>query len=114
MIHKMNLQNGPFNKIMEGSKTIEMRLNDEKRQLLSVGDFIEFNNSDTDILLMGEVIGLHKFRNFEEMYDAFDKISVGYEEWEDAIPSDMSQYYSEDDILKYGVLGIELKLVKEV
>lgn len=30
MKHKMNLNDGPFKRIMKGTKTIELRLNDEK------------------------------------------------------------------------------------
>ena len=34
----MNLHDIPFKKIKEGTKTIELRLNDEKRQLLKIKD----------------------------------------------------------------------------
>ena len=34
MKYKMNLDNGPFNRIKDGIKTLELRLYDEKRQLL--------------------------------------------------------------------------------
>ena len=44
MKHEMKLNNKPFEKIKKGTKTIELRLNDEKRQLLKVNDYIEFNN----------------------------------------------------------------------
>ena len=47
MKHNMNLNNRPFKSIKEGTKTIELRLNDEKRSLLKVGDEIEFTNRDT-------------------------------------------------------------------
>lgn len=51
MIHKMNLQNGPYNSIKNGDKDIELRLYDEKRRKINVGDIIEFNNDEnTDIL----------------------------------------------------------------
>jgi len=43
MLHQMKLQPSPFEKIKNGSKTIEVRLNDEKRQLLKVGDEIQFS-----------------------------------------------------------------------
>ena len=48
MKHNMNLNNRPFKSIKEGTKTIELRLNDEKRSLLKVGDEIEFTNRDTN------------------------------------------------------------------
>lgn len=41
MKHNMNLNNRPFESIKEGTKTIELRLNDEKRSLLKVGDEID-------------------------------------------------------------------------
>ena len=34
MIHEMRLHNEPFTKIKLGKKTIELRLNDEKRKLI--------------------------------------------------------------------------------
>ena len=40
-----DLNNRPFKSIKEGTKTIELRLNDEKRSLLKVGDEIEFTKN---------------------------------------------------------------------
>lgn len=42
MQHKMHLNHGPFKLIKQGTKTIELRLNDEKRQVLKENDLIEF------------------------------------------------------------------------
>jgi len=44
MNHEMKLNNGPFERIKNGTKTIELRLNDENRQLLKIKDLIEFTN----------------------------------------------------------------------
>ena len=60
MKHNMNLNNRPFKSIKEGTKTIELRLNDEKRSLLKVGDEIEFTNRDTNEKLSVDIINLHK------------------------------------------------------
>lgn len=111
MKYFMNLQNSPFLNIKRGAKTIEMRLFDEKRQLLKVGDTIEFTNVVTSEKLNVKVIGLHKFKNFEDLYSHFDKSQLGYLEIENANPSDMKQYYRDEDIAKYGVLGIEIKRI---
>lgn len=43
----MNLHNEPFELINKGTKTLELRLNDEKRQLLKENDIIEFTNRIT-------------------------------------------------------------------
>lgn len=108
-IHKMNLQDIPFKLIDDGTKTIEMRLYDEKRRLINKGDIIEFNNDNTDVIINTEVVDLHIYSSFFELYNAFDKISLGYREEENANPSDMEQYYSKEKIKKYGVVGIEIK-----
>ena len=111
MIYEMNLNNGPFEKIKNGTKNIEMRLYDEKRKMLMPCDKIKFTNKTTGDTILTEVVGLHIFKSFNELYKHFDKISLGYEAHEIALPSDMELYYSLDEQLKYGVVGIELKLI---
>lgn len=111
MIYKMNLQDGPFEAINNGTKTIEMRLYDEKRQKINVGDIIEFDNDNTSEIIKTEVVKLHLFPNFEELYNNFNKVAIGYSEDEEANPEDMSQYYKNEDIEKYGVVGIEIKKI---
>lgn len=111
MLHQMKLNEGPFNSIKAGTKTIEMRLYDEKRRKIKVGDNIEFTNRVTGETVIATVLSLHVFNSFEEMYNAFDKLSIGYAENEIANPHDMRQFYSDEDIAKYKVVGIEIKLV---
>ena len=108
-IYSMNLQDVPFKLINDGSKTIEMRLYDEKRRLINKGDIIEFNNDNTDCIISTEVIDLYVFSNFGELFDYFDKVSLGYSENDIANPYDMEKYYSKEKIKKYGVVGIKVK-----
>jgi ASC-1-like (ASCH) protein len=89
-----------------------MRLNDEKRSLIKVGDFIKFINRVTNEEITTLVKGLYYYESFDELYRHFDKVSIGYDEDEDVDPNDMSQYYSNEDIEKYGVVGIEIKVTK--
>lgn len=109
MKHNMNLNNRPFKSIKEGTKTIELRLNDEKRSLLKVGDEIEFTNRDTNEKLSVDIINLHKYPSFEELYKHFDKVEMGYNKDDIAEPKDMEAYYSKEEQDKYGVLGIEIR-----
>ena len=44
MTHEMNLQDKYFDFILNGTKRIELRLNDEKRQQIKIGDTIIFHN----------------------------------------------------------------------
>ncbi len=106
----MKLDSKYFEKILCGEKTIEMRLWDEKRQKIKVGDFIEFTDRANFRQMMTIVVGLHKFRNFTELYAHFDKSKLGYDRDEAADPHDMAQFYTQQDIDQYGVVGIEVRL----
>lgn len=114
MIYIMKLQDNPFQKIKNQTKTIELRLFDEKRKKIQPGDLIEFTNLSNSEVITVEVLKLHLFDSFKELYEKFDKISLGYNKDEKSDPNDMEQYYSEDDIKKYGVVGIEIKLINNV
>ncbi len=110
--HIMNLNEEPFKLIKQGTKTIELRLYDEKRQKISIGDCINFiNMNNINEVLKVKVKQIYKYKNFKELYKNFDKISIGYKQ--DEIPNykDMELYYTEDDIKKYGVVAIEIELL---
>ena len=109
MIHNMKLQDGPFQSISRGTKTVEMRLYDEKRQKVKVGDTIIFHHIDTDQTIETTVIALHLFSSFEELYQHFDKEVLGYQKEEIANFYDMKKYYSQTEMDLYGVVGIEIQ-----
>ena len=106
---QMNLYPEPFDLIKAGSKTVEMRLFDEKRRKLSVGGLIVFTNTKTKEELVVEIIDLKQFDSFESLYLNYKKTDIGYKDDEVANPDDMLSYYSIEDIRKYGVVAIEIK-----
>ena len=112
MKHEMKLNNEPFVKIKNGSKTVELRLNDEKRQLVNIGDLIEFTNRETGEKILTEVEDLLHYPSFEELYANVDKSLIGYEKDDVVDPHHMDKYYSREEQEKYGVLGIKIKLLK--
>jgi len=107
----MNLRPEPFEKIRSGQKTIELRLYDEKRRLIVPGDLIRFSCEGENILT--EVLILHRFSSFEELYASLPLEKCGYTACEltTASPSDMELYYTPEQQARYGVVGIELKLI---
>ena len=112
MIHKMKLQPVPFNMIRDGLKTVELRLYDEKRRRIAVGDGVEFTSTETGEVIYTEVIALHRFNSFEELYRAIPLTRCGYTEETvaSAKAEDMLSYYSPEEQKKYGVVGIEISL----
>lgn len=116
MTHCMNLELSAFLKIANGSKTIELRLNDEKRQEINIGDRIEFHCSDINSVIFAEVIKLHKFSDFEQLYKTLPLEKCGYskDDLKTAHYTDMEKYYTKSQIKKYGALGIELQKITAV
>lgn len=111
---EMKLTNLPFNQIKEGSKFIEVRLNDEKRKALEVGNVIIFRNLSTNELLEKEITSLQTYASFKELYNAYDSILLGARgysllEYEQS----MYEYYSKEQEKEYGVLAIHLRPIDE-
>ena len=109
----MNLAPLPYKQIVDGKKTIELRLYDERRQGLRVGDFIEFTNRDDPTKrFTARVEELYIFDSFDDLYKSLPLIDCGYSE-EDllfASPRDMDQYYTREQQKTYKALGIKIAL----
>ena len=112
MTHYLTLVDWAFTLIKNKEKTIEMRLNDEKRRNIKRFDEIEFTNLMTNEKIYVWVKQIHPFKSFVELQSHFDKKVLGYKEDEVALPSDMEVFYTKENIEKYGVLGIEVELLE--
>lgn len=114
MTHIMRLNPAPFAMIESGEKTIELRLNDEKRRKLNRKDLITFVNTEDSLkTITAEVIDIYKYKSFKELYADLPLLKCGYtkEDVKTASPEDMLAYYSAKQQEKYGVLGIEIKVI---
>lgn len=109
-IHEMKLDPAPFALMKGGQKRVELRLWDEKRRKIRPGDTVLFTNTATGEILETQVVKLHLFENFEELYRSLPLLHCGYtpETVAHATPSHMERYYSAAQQRKYGVVGIEL------
>ena len=109
MIFRMKLQNEPFKQIKKGIKKIEIRLNDEKRKIFEINDYIEFTNITTLEIMFVKITNLYHFESFEKLFNNFDNSILGCGSYEE-----MYKYYSREEEKKYGVLGIEIKVLPKV
>ena len=114
MTHQMKLNDAPFEMIEQRMKTIELRLWDEKRRSIAIGDKIAFTHAENCTrVLNSRVIALHVFESFEELYANLPLLKCGYtkENLQTANPSDMDVYYTREQQKEYGVVGIEIELI---
>ncbi|MGN1299536.1 MAG: ASCH domain-containing protein [Candidatus Scatovivens sp.] len=108
MIHKMKLKESPFERIKNGTKTIEFRLYDEKRRQIKIGDMIEFSKlPDLQEKILVHVLDIYKEETFEKL---FKKIYTDEEEIRIKTKA-MHEYYSYEKEKEYGVVGIKILLL---
>ena len=98
---------GAFERVKKGEKKLEIRLFDEKRRKIRIGDIIEIyklpENKET---LTVKVIGLSRFNSFKDLFSALGKMVK---------PADkkiLKKIYTKAKEKKYGVLVIHFKLTK--
>ncbi len=108
-IHTLNLRRIPFDKIKTGTKIVESRLFDEKRQLIHVGDHIVFEcTEDTSFeRIEMRVVELLRATSFEVLFKMIPLAWIGHTELETAL-TEVHQFYSLEQQEKYGVVGIKL------
>jgi ASC-1-like (ASCH) protein len=109
----MKLNSSPFENIKNGTKIIEIRLNDEKRKLLKIGDEIEFRlMNDKNRKILTKVINLTVFPSFKEMFSAFPPHEYGSQDQDEYIK--MYEVYSPEKEKEFGVLAIRIQFISEV
>ena len=113
MKHEMKLQPKYFNFILNGTKRIEIRLFDEKRQLIKIGDTINFlKEPNLKETFNAKVIGLLRYNSFEEMFRDFD-ISILSDKsmTKKELISVLEKFYTKEKQKEFGVLGIRIELL---
>lgn len=105
MRHEMKIAREYHYKIRNGTKTVESRLFDKKRQRIAVGDEIVFRqNEDADATIVRKVKALHRYPSFHDLMTALPPAMFGW--------SKISGWYSEEEQEALGVVGIELERSK--
>jgi ASC-1-like (ASCH) protein len=111
MQHQMKLTTKQYNKIVSKKKVIESRLYDEKRQQISLGDKIIFNeNGQPDNTITAVVRGLLRYQTFKELFSDHEPSLFG-EESVDFLINEIRQFYSEEEEQRFGVVGIRLEIL---
>lgn len=104
----MHLQPQFFDYIKTGTKKIELRLYDEKRQQIQLGDTIKFT-TDGDDTFETEVIGLLRYQTFAQLFADFDIADLADASMTKAdLQAALEEFYTPEKQAQYGVLGIRL------
>lgn len=107
----MNLQPKYYDFIQNGTKRIELRLYDKKRQEIKLGDEIEFSKSETE-KLNSKVIGLLRYKSFEDLFQDFPiEILADKTMTKDELLSVLGEFYTEEKQREFGIIGIKIELI---
>lgn len=114
MKHKIKLQPEYYDYVLKGTKRIEIRLFDEKRQLINIVDKIEIlKEPDLIESFEVEVVGLLRYQNFESLLNDFDiSILADSSKNKEDLLIDLEKYYPKEKQEKYGVVGIKIRIIK--
>jgi ASC-1-like (ASCH) protein len=109
----MSLTTRPFELIKYGMKNIEVRLFDEKRQKVNLGDTIIFSKlPNKEEQVFTKVLGLSRFPSIRELYDNFPNSKFGNPgtiTTEEQVKKDR-EFYSLEQEKQFGVLAIHIQL----
>lgn len=112
MTHQMKLRPEPFAAVRDGYKSIELRLYDDKRRTINVGDEIVFSCTDgSSASVTKKVIALHVFNDFHELYNELQLLKCGYTPLNllFAKAEDMEAFYPIEEQRANKVVGIEFE-----
>jgi len=109
-----HLDSDIFDIVSSKDKDVEIRLNDEKRRKLNIGDTLLFlKRPDDKESIKAVITNLVYFNSFQEVVNYYDmkRIYLDNTSSEDYINL-MKRFYNDEEVEKYGVVAIEFKLEK--
>lgn len=115
MKYIMKLNPKYFEYMKNGTKRIEIRLNDEKRKNIKIGDEIVFQKEpELKDEISTQIVNLIIKRNFKELIESLDISEYSDKsESEEKFLNDLYKFYTKEQEEKYGVVGIQIKIRKE-
>lgn len=110
--HTMPLRPSLLSEVQSGVKSIEIRLFDEKRRHIKVGDSIEFfSTEDPSITCKKKIVALTHAKSFLELLQQVPLEKAGWPQGslpEKAV-ANIRKYYSEEEEQKWGAVALYLE-----
>ena len=102
-----------FDCINNGTKKIEIRLNDEKRKNIKIGDEIVFEDLDNqERKVKVKVTNLYYKDTFNDLLNKFDVSIFGDSNTtKEELLDTLNKIYSKEEQEKYGIVGIGIEKI---
>ncbi len=110
-IHDMRLADQAFQKIKSGSKSLELRVGDDKRRAVARGHLIRFHDMDRSQSILVEVLEVLEYEDFFQLYLDLDPGQMGYGPQDQPDPRHMYAIYPPALIEEKGALAFRIRLL---
>lgn len=107
-VHEMNLDDRYFDLIKSGRKTVELRLNDERRQAINAADIIEFRNRATGEKLRAKVNDIYTRSTVADLISVINPRDAGFTD-DKEMTAALSSIYPAEKAEKYGYCAFVIK-----
>ena len=113
MEHILKLQPKYYDYINKGTKRIELRLYDEKRQKINIGDTIVFEKEpELEITMKVKVIGLLRYNTFDDLFENFDiEMLADKSMTKQELLNVLEEFYTPEKQKQYGIVGIQIEKI---
>ncbi len=109
-IHVAHRDTKWFDMMINGKKTVEARLYDEKRRRYVVGDHVKIFSRPDSREMVVEVTDLHRAPSFETLLTSHSPSDFGFSSVEHGL-NEIGTYYDENDEQQNGVVGIRVRVI---
>lgn len=112
MIHEMKLNDKAFNNIKSGIKKFELRLYDDRRKNINLGDTIIFHNlNNLDDTISVNVLALLRYPTFADFFKDIDYRFCGTANSLESKLERVHTFYTPEQEKEHGILAIKIKLI---
>lgn len=112
MIHEMKLNNTAFINIKNGVKKFELRLYDDRRKNINLGDTIIFHNlNNLDNVISVRVLALLRYPSFADFFKDIDFKLCGTANSLEEKLERVHTFYTIEQEKEHGILAIKIELI---
>ena len=112
MVHEMKLNDKAFNNIKNGIKKFELRLYDDRRKNINLGDTIIFHNlNNLDDTISVNVLALLRYPSFADLFTDIDYRLCGPANSLEEKLERVHTFYTTEQEKKFGILAIKIQLL---
>lgn len=110
---ELRLDEDIFEIVESGTKRVEVRLHDKKRELMKIGNNLTFYKRPLlEDKIVTKITGLQRFKTIEELLNKYDMKDIYIDGFtKEEFIKLIERFYSKEEQEKYGFVAIEFEVL---